>query len=119
MLKPDNETKSLFVRLCGEVAKATYVLSESKEEISNRDMLVVATLILLTTFPRISDTFAFAFLVYAYSSKVIASPTLYPEPPVIIPIESILPLEDSLMFIVCETYFIWLEKEIIVTPIIV
>ena len=75
VLNPERETKSLFTKLWGEVAIATYFPLESKGIISNSETVLEATLTFVATAPSISETLALASWAPIKGSNSISSLT--------------------------------------------
>ena len=75
VLNPERETKSLFVKLWGEVETATYFPLPSKGIISNSETVLEAALTCVTFTPSISETLALAGWAPIRGSKSISSLT--------------------------------------------
>ena len=75
VLNPERDTKSLLVKLWGEVEIATYFPLASKGIISNSETVLEATLIFVTFTPSTSETFPFASWAPIKGSKSISSLT--------------------------------------------
>ena len=77
VLNPDKETKFKLVKLWGEVENAMYCPSTSYGAISKSDTVLLATLILVTTFPPTLETLPLALWELSPSCpKLIVSSTL-------------------------------------------
>ena len=75
VLSPDIETKLVLVKLWGDGEIATNLPDESMGAISSSVIEEDATLIVLTTLPLTSDTFALAVVAPGNDSNTILSPT--------------------------------------------